>query len=386
VPDPAAPETPRSPTGPISLDSHSSEVVHVGMTWTSAGRIAAGIFLAYFAVQLVTSISGTFTRLVLGLVFAFALDPVVTKLQRRLDCKRGLAVALVGLLALGSFSALVILVGPSAVRQAATSSRDLPATVDKLSTLPLIGDALERADASTRIREWVANVPEQINDQAISNFVEALIGGLTSGLTVVLLGVAVLLDGPSLVRRLRSLVPRDRREHADMVGRIFQRTIGAYFAGSLLVASIAATFVLVVGLSLDVPLTPVAALWVLIVNFIPQIGGALAMGMFTILALGRGPGTALACLLLYWVYMFIENHVLQPIIVGNAVDLSAAATMLAALIGGASMGVPGAILATPLVGTVKALYMELKDPGSATRKPRHRALKHLIERVKTLRK
>jgi predicted PurR-regulated permease PerM len=46
--------------------------------------------------------------------------------------------------------------------------------------------------------------------------------------------------------------------------------------------------------------------------------------------------------------------------VGEAVNLSAPATMLAALIGAAAAGIPGALVATPLVGATKALYLELR--------------------------
>jgi predicted PurR-regulated permease PerM len=357
-------------------------VVSASITFRSALRLAFALFIAYFAVQLARSVPETATRLLLGLVFAFAFDPIVTRLQRRLNTTRGVAVAVVGVSALVLFSILVAVVGPSAVRQAANSSRELPETVDTLTTLPLVGPVLDRLDAPERIREWVADAPSQLSDQSIADFVEAVIGGMATGATVIVVGVAVLLDGEALVRRLRQLVPRDRRQQADLVGRIFQRTIGAYFAGSLLVASLAATFVLIVGLTLNVPLTPIAALWVLIVSFIPQIGGFLAASVFSVLALGRGPGTALLCLVLYWAYMTFENHVLQPAIVGNAVNLSAPATMLAALIGGSAMGVPGAILATPVVGTVKALYLELKEPGSTEQTKRPSALSKLWHKIK----
>jgi predicted PurR-regulated permease PerM len=268
-------------------------VVSASITFRSALRLAFALFIAYFAVQLARSVPETATRLLLGLVFAFAFDPIVTRLQRRLNTTRGVAVAVVGVSALVLFSILVAVVGPSAVRQAANSSRELPETVDTLTTLPLVGPVLDRLDAPERIREWVADAPSQLSDQSIADFVEAVIGGMATGATVIVVGVAVLLDGEALVRRLRQLVPRDRRQQADLVGRIFQRTIGAYFAGSLLVASLAATFVLIVGLTLNVPLTPIAALWVLIVSFIPQIGGFLAASVFSVLALGRGPGTAL---------------------------------------------------------------------------------------------
>jgi hypothetical protein len=42
------------------------------------------------------------------------------------------------------------------------------------------------------------------------------------------------------------------------------------------------------------------------------------------------------------------------------VNLSPPTTMLAALVGGAAVGVPGAIIGTPLVGTIKGLYLEYR--------------------------
>jgi len=333
-------------------------------------HIAAGVFAAFFLVEFVSHLSETLTRVALGLVFAFGLDPVVVRLQRRIACTRGIAVAIVGVIAVTVFALLVAFAGPSAVRQAEKSSRELPATVERLSTLPLVGNVLEEVDASQRIRDWAADLPTRINDNSITGLVQTLVGSLVAGFTVIFVGLAVLLDGESLVRRLGYLVPRSHRDAGAMAGRVFYRTIGAYFAGSLVVASMASMFVLTVGLALGVPLTPIAALWVLIVGFIPQIGGFLGASMFTLLGFGRGPGTALLCLVLYWMYMTFENHVIQPAVVGNAVNMSAPATMLAALIGGAAAGVPGAILATPVAGTVKAVYMEVHEPGSTVRKPR----------------
>ena len=41
-------------------------------------------------------------------------------------------------------------------------------------------------------------------------------------------------------------------------------------------------------------------------------------------------------------------------------DPGASSTMLAALVGGAVAGVPGALVATPFVGAVKSLYLQLR--------------------------
>jgi predicted PurR-regulated permease PerM len=232
--------------------------------------------------------------------------------------------------------------------------------VEELYDIPLAGSWLRDVDAASQAREWAEDLPARIDTEAITNTAKGLVDGVVAGLVVVLVGLAVLVDGERLTRRLLAAIPDRIEPQAVRVGRIFYRTIGAYFSGSLLVAALSATFILALGLAFGVPLAPAAALWMLVVNLIPQVGGLLGGGFFVVLALSKGVFTGLVCLALYLVYQQLENHVIQPAVVGKAVDLSAPATMLAALIGGAAAGIPGALVATPVVGATKALYLELR--------------------------
>ena len=136
-------------------------------------------------------------------------------------------------------------------------------------------------------------------------------------------------------------------------------TVGRYFAGSLLIAVLAGCGILIVGLLAGVPLAPVAAAWVMVTNLIPQVGGFLGGALFVLLGATQGPTTLLICLAWILVYQQFENHVLQPVIVGEAVDLSPPVTMIAALVGASAFGVPGALVAIPVIGTVKAIAIEL---------------------------
>ena len=188
---------------------------------------------------------------------------------------------------------------------------------------------------------------------------------------MLLIAIVVLLDGEVLVRRLRQLVPRRYRTRADRAGRVFYSVVGTYFAGSLFVALLAGVYVLTLGLVLGVPLAPIAAVWYAVVSLIPQIGGFLGVSFFTILALSQGVLIGLIGLVLIVLYMNAENYIISPAIVGKSVNLSPPTTMLAALVGGAALGVPGALAATPLCGTVKALYLEYRfgqhlEPESTT--------------------
>jgi predicted PurR-regulated permease PerM len=61
------------------------------------------------------------------------------------------------------------------------------------------------------------------------------------------------------------------------------------------------------------------------------------------------------------VYQQIENHVLQPLIYGRTVQLSSLTVLLAVLVGGAALGLVGALLAIPIAGTLQAVIGEVLE-------------------------
>jgi predicted PurR-regulated permease PerM len=134
--------------------------------------------------------------------------------------------------------------------------------------------------------------------------------------------------------------------------------VGRYVAGSLVVAVVCGVVVLAAGLVLNVPLTPLAAVWAALWDLVPQVGGAAGGIPFVILGLTRGGGTAVACALVFLVYQQLKHQVIQPVLIGQAVKLSPPATMVAALVGVSAGGVVGALLAVPIVGAAKAVYLE----------------------------
>jgi putative heme transporter len=149
------------------------------------------------------------------------------------------------------------------------------------------------------------------------------------------------------------------RPRADRIGSTLYLTVGRYFAGSLLVATLAGLAALVAGLAIGIPIIPLAALWIAVTNLIPQIGGFLGGSVFVALGFTAGPGTGLAALAYFLVWQQLENHVIQPAVIGQAVNLSPPTTMMAALIGASTAGVPGAMVAVPLIGAAKVLSREL---------------------------
>jgi predicted PurR-regulated permease PerM len=287
----------------------------------------------------------------------------------------------VGAAVIGVATAIVLFLGPPAVREAQAFSSDLPGVVDRLGELPIIGDRLQEAHAPERVQSFLEELPQRLsnNDEPLVRVVESVVGGALAAFAVVVVTIVLLLDGHRIVQGLRRVVPHAHRERVDRILDILTRTIGRYFAGSLFVAVLSGLAMLVVGLILGVPLAPLAAIWATLTNLIPQIGGFLGGSFFVLLGFADSPTTGVLCLAYFLIWQQIENHVITPTIVGDAVDLSPPTTMLAALIGGAAAGVPGALVAVPLIGSAKAIYCEVR--GISTQRERRPARRGLTDRL-----
>jgi putative heme transporter len=305
---------------------------------------------------------GPLTQLMVGVILALALDPLVVAARRRLRIARGLAVAVVGFGLLVVASLSVALLGPPAKKQASQFTRDLPETIRKFEDLPGLGGLVTKYDIETKARNWVDELPTKVNDQTIEKAANRLLSNVAGMLIVGCTTIAVLLDGERIIARFRRLFRHhpERLARVDRVGRVLYTTLGQYFGGSLTVAAMMGVFVLIVALVLSIPLAPLAALWAMFTDLIPQVGGFLGGSFLVILALAKGPVIALIAGALFVIYMNIENHIIQPAIIGQSVNLSPPTTMLAAFIGGAVAGIPGALIATPTVGAIKRLYLEYR--------------------------
>jgi len=339
-------------------------VREVDLDWRSVAWVL-GAFVALLALtNLIRVAPRALTVLAVGTLLALALTPVVTAAQRRLHLRRPAAVATVVVgLVLVAVAATALLV-PPAVRQAGQLGGDLDEVVGQIEEVPVIGDDLAKAGTADKVRTWIEDLPNRLEgaDTPIGDAAVRVADGFIAVFFTLLVTISLLLDGERLIRGVRRVVPPPRRSQADRIGRLAYQTVGRYVAGSVLVAGVAGLSILVMGLVLGVPLTPLLALWVAIFDLVPQIGGAMGGIPFVLLGLTQGITTGLICAVFFVLYLQFENHVLGPLIVGKSVHLSPPATMTAALIGVSAGGVVGALLAVPVVASVKVVYLELRQP------------------------
>jgi predicted PurR-regulated permease PerM len=305
----------------------------------------------------------TITGLGIAVIIALAVNPLVAALERR-RLKRAPAVmaVLAGIAVM--VTALGFLVVPPAVRQARDLTSQRTKVVHDLGNLPFVGSRVRKADVQAKIDDFLDKLPQRLsgNTTPLTKAAKSVADGILAALVTLLFAITMLLDGPRILRQLRRAIPIERRGRADEMARVAYRVVGRYVAGSLLVAGVCGFVVLIAGLGLGVPLTPLAALWAAFWDLVPQIGGAAGGIPFVVLGLTKGGGTAAVCAVVFVVYQQLKHQIIQPVLIGQAVKLSPPATMTAALVGVSAGGVVGALIAVPLVGAAKAVYLEFRRP------------------------
>lgn len=341
----------RGPRREVTVDlSTSSAVWAVAML---VGLFVAGAFTVRQPYLLMI--------VVLSAALAAALNPVVDSLARRTGSRK-VAVGVV----FGGFVVLVASFGvfavPRAVEQSRQISDDIPGLVADFGRLPVVGPAITESGADAKLEQALEQLPELLsnNSDRIEGVVDSAGDIAAVVFWILLLLMSMLLDAPRLLARVHDVIPARRQPRVERMADVAYRSFGRYWGGSATVASINGAVVMTIGLVAGVPLAPVLGAWSAMCSLIPQIGGFLGGSVFVLFAFTQGVTTGIVCGVLFLTYQTIENNVIQPIVIGKAVDLSALAATTVLLIGGAAGGFVGAMLATPLAGVVKILWRELR--------------------------
>lgn len=237
------------------------------------------------------------------------------------------------------------------------------------------------------VQTWLRDGPLKMNDTQIAQFLsqakdfggtlaKGLLGSAMSALgsigtliiagSVFIFGVIFFLMSPLTIWNwLISWMPKGVRIPIDTSGRIAWDSISGYTRGIVVVAICDSLLVFIGLLILQVPLAPALAAVVFLGAFIPVIGAPVATFFAAIVALAeRGPVIALLVIALTVVVGSFDGDVLQPLVMGKAVNLHPLAIVIAIAAGSIALGIVGALIAVPIAGAAYgvAKYVTGRDP------------------------
>jgi predicted PurR-regulated permease PerM len=110
------------------------------------------------------------------------------------------------------------------------------------------------------------------------------------------------------------------------------------------------------------PFALALAVFVAIFDLIPLVGATIAAVVVTLLGFTQSTGVGLACIVFYVAYQQFENYVIYPRVMRRAVDVPAPVTVVAVLLGGALLGVVGALLAIPIAAAILLVVRQVAIP------------------------
>jgi putative heme transporter len=292
-----------------------------------------------------------------ALLLTALLGPMVDWLTEH-RVPRGFATLVVligGLAAIGGLLAFVIHAFVSGLPDLQTQVVNSLNTVRVWLQHPPFGlPSISLQDPANSLSQWLRANRDAITSGALST---AFTVGqyLTEAALMLFTLIYFLYGGRSIWRFLLCGLPGSQRDRVDLAGqRAFASLVG-FIRATVLVAVVDAIGIgiglLVVGAPLVVPLAALTFL----AAFIPVIG-AVASGAIAVLIVlvAKGLVPALIVLGVVVVVQQLEGNVLQPLLMGRAVQLSGIAVVLAVAIGSVLAGISGALLSVPMLAVLNA--------------------------------
>jgi predicted PurR-regulated permease PerM len=315
---------------------------------------------------------------VIALFLAAVLNPAVNWLQRRHRLmKRPLAIALTYL---GVLVGLLLVVGifvPVLVDQingfikfvttAANAPEGPTEYIKGLAKENGLGGIVQRfSDQLDELRKQLGGVLKNLFSS--SGQLAISVAGMIAALaTVLTLTFFLLLGSERYVNAGVGLFPERQQL---LVRRILGQSAGAisgYITGNLAISVICGVTTFVVLLLLGMPYAAPLALLVAVLDLVPLVGATLGGALLVIVGLFVEPWKAVVLLVFVLVYQQVESNFLQPIVYSKAVQLYGLVILIALLVGGQLLGIPGALLAIPVAEIIRITVTELLAYRRTTR-------------------
>ncbi len=325
---------------------------------------ALGVAVAYGLVKALIAVQSVLVLLLTAAFLAIGLNPAVEALERR-SMRRGFAVGVVLIAVLLFFVGFGFAVVPPIAEQAqAFFEQQAPEFVQQLQESERIASLDERFGLLERA-EGLLDDPERLGVTAAGGALgvgRVVFGAFFSTLTVLIVTLYFLSNLPAIKVSAYRLVPRSRRARVGLLTDEILSRVGGYVAGAVAIAGLAGltTFVLLRLLGIDYAVA--LSMLVFLTGLIPLIGATIGALVVVSVALFTSVKAGVFLAVFYLLYQQVENYVLYPRIMQRSVDVSPAATVVAVLIGGALLGVLGALLAIPIAAAVQLVLREVVAP------------------------
>ena len=285
---------------------------------------------------------------VLAIFFTYCLTPIIDLQMRYLRAPRPLAILATFALGCVVLTLLAVLISTS-VNQISVNADMYQARISQLTDEAITALPLERFGVQKeKLTQTLLQAPEKFIGSALSGTVSAIINVLSNGLLVLIFMLFLLLGKSAGTTAGNGGI---RSEVEMRVQRfILTKTLLSIVTGTLVGLTLAA---------LGVEFALVFGVLAFLLNFIPNIGSAIATLLPLPIVL-LNPELALAAKVLAVVIpgaiQFAVGNFIEPKMMGQSLDLHPVAVLMSLIFFGMIWGIVGMFLATPITAVVKIFF------------------------------
>ncbi len=305
--------------------------------------------------------------LVIALLFTALAVPLVSAMHRS-GFPRGLASILVVVGGIAVVALLLTVAGNQIANGANDLAKQVGDGIEKinvwLKTGPLHASESQINTYLQQMQDWVTSGNKQVVTRVTE--VGTALSHIVAGFFIILFATYFFLaDGARIWAWMVRLFPRASRAKVDSSGRVAWLSLTKFVRATVLVAFTDALGIMLVAAILKVPFVFAIGVLVFIGAFIPMVGAFLSGTVAVLVALvAHGPVVALIMLGGVVAVQQIEAHVLQPFLMGRFVSVHPLGVIVAIAGGVLVAGIPGALVAVPLVAALNAVVIHLADEST----------------------
>jgi predicted PurR-regulated permease PerM len=346
--------------------SRAPRWLQTGAAWSWRLLILAAAI--YLVARVLSLLSIVVVPCIVALLLTALLQPLTARLRRA--GLPALAATWVTLLIVAVvFGGLVMLIAARVTADYPSLVAETRHTISEIESL-LAGPPFHLK--SNSVQRFLNDIPGYLSKHKSLVEGTVLTGGkiaseLFGGLVLMLFVMFFLIkDGGRIWAWLLGALRTETARRWDRAGHAAWLAVVYYMRGTVAVAAIHAVVVGVVLSVMGVPLALPLALLVFLAAFVPLVG-LLVAGALAIVVTLAAKGWVAAVILLGVLIIEdqLEAHLLQPQVVGRVIRLHPLAIILALAVGAVLAGIPGAVVAVPVVAVITRALPELRQrqPG-----------------------
>ncbi len=314
----------------------------------------------YFLIAGIIKAQGFFVPIAIAALLAMMLLPVVSRLTKW-KVPRGLSILIADLILLGLCVGLILLLAAqieNIADQWPQLKENIQPKIEKVQTFVADKTGITKEEQSKQIEEAIKSRDGKSITSRLSSFFPAFISSIGNFLLVFIYIFFFIYYKEKFRNSILNFIPKEKRSKGeDIISRfssVSQQYLFGRFLLILFLVVIYSVGLFIVGVKYALFISILAA----ILTIIPYIGNVIGIGLALVISVvtGGNMGSIVGVLIVFTIAQFFESYILEPYIVGHKVEINPVATIIGVVVGNMVWGLPGMIIAIPVMGILKAIF------------------------------